>query len=66
MSGGPDSLEQGAATSIHLALAPEVAEVSGRYFVRSREAHCSRLARDAELRAGLWEASERLTGIAPG
>jgi NAD(P)-dependent dehydrogenase (short-subunit alcohol dehydrogenase family) len=63
---GPDSLAQGAATSVYLATSPEVEGVSGRYFVRQKAVTPSRLARDARLRARLWEESERLVGIAAG
>jgi retinol dehydrogenase 14 len=62
---GPDSLAQGAATSVYLATSPEVEGVSGRYFVRRKAVAASRLVRDATLRAGLWAASERLLGLAP-
>jgi len=55
--------EQGARTSIHLAAAPELEEVSGRYFQRSREVTPSKRARsDADARR-LWEVSERLAGL---
>jgi len=62
---GPDSLAQGAATSVHLATSPEVEGVSGKYFARQKPVPASRLARDAALRARLWAESERLLGIAP-
>lgn len=61
---GPDTLAQGAATSVHLATSPEVEGVTGRYFVRKKPVPPSRLARSATLRKALWEASERLLGIA--
>jgi retinol dehydrogenase-14 len=63
---GPDSLAQGAATSVYLATSPEVEGVSGRYFVRQRAVPPSRLARQPGLRAALWAVSERLVGLAPG
>ncbi len=62
MSDGPDSLSQGAQTSVFLASAPEVANISGRYFDRSREATPAAAARSVELREQLWSASEALTG----
>ncbi|MCM2333022.1 MAG: SDR family NAD(P)-dependent oxidoreductase [Anaeromyxobacteraceae bacterium] len=62
---GPDSLAQGAATSVYLASSPEVEGVTGRYFVRKKAVPASRLARKAELRAALWAESERLCGLAP-
>lgn len=50
----------GAATSIHLATAPELAGVSGRYFANRREKTPSAAARDPEAARRLWEVSERL------
>jgi NAD(P)-dependent dehydrogenase (short-subunit alcohol dehydrogenase family) len=54
---------EGAETSIHLATSPELAEVSGRYFARKREASCSRLARDDDAARRLWDESLRLAGL---
>jgi retinol dehydrogenase 12 len=54
---------RGARTLVHLASAPEAAEVSGGYFVDSRPARPSAQAQDDELADGLWEASARLTGV---
>jgi NAD(P)-dependent dehydrogenase (short-subunit alcohol dehydrogenase family) len=59
---GPDSLEEGAKTSVYLASSPKVEGVSGRYFTRSREARQSREADSAQLREDLWSLSEKLTG----
>jgi NAD(P)-dependent dehydrogenase (short-subunit alcohol dehydrogenase family) len=53
---------RGAATSLHLARAPELAGVSGRYFADEREKTPSALARDEALAARLWVASERQLG----
>ena len=55
------SPEKGADTMLYLATAPEVAEVSGRYFVRRKTVPSSRASRDAEAARRLWEASEALT-----
>lgn len=52
--------EQGARTSVYLASSPEVADVSGRYFVKCRPRTPSKAARDDEAAARLWEASEKL------
>jgi len=54
------SLEQGARTSVYLAVSEQVASVSGKYYVDSREATPSRQARHDGLADGLWAASERL------
>jgi len=63
---GPDTAAQGAATSVWLAASPEAEGLSGKYFVRRKAVPPSRLARQADLRAALWAASERLAGITPG
>jgi NAD(P)-dependent dehydrogenase (short-subunit alcohol dehydrogenase family) len=54
------SPERGARTSIHVAAAPELAGVTGRYFKDSREAAPAPFARDASAERRLWEISERL------
>jgi len=54
----------GAATSIHLATAPELAGVSGRYFANRREKTPSAAARDPEAARRLWDVSERLCALA--
>jgi NAD(P)-dependent dehydrogenase (short-subunit alcohol dehydrogenase family) len=53
----------GAATSVYLAMSPDVAEVSGEYFVRSKPARPSKAARDDEAAARLWDASAQLVGV---
>ncbi len=55
--------EQGARTSIHLASSPDVAGVTGEYFVKCAIATPSRRARDAANARKLWELSERLCGV---
>ena len=55
------SPEKGADTMLYLATASEVAEVSGRYFVRCKTVRSSRASRDAAAARRLWEASEGLT-----
>jgi len=57
------SPEQGAATSVHLATAPELAGVTGRYFADGKEKQVTALARDDVLAARLWQASLRQTGL---
>ncbi len=61
--GGGAPLAQGARTSVHLAVDPALAGVSGRYFVDAREARPAAAAADAKLREGLWAASARLCGL---
>lgn len=61
--GGSDSLEEGAATSVHLAL-DDVA-VTGGYFASSRESRPARTAGDAELCRAFYEASCARVGVTP-
>jgi retinol dehydrogenase 12 len=53
----------GAATSVYLASSPEVAEVTGGYFVKCKPAEPSALARDGQAAARLWTLSEELAGL---
>jgi len=53
--------DQGADTAIYLTAAPEVANVSGRYFYNRREHRPSRAAQDDEAALRLWQVSEQLT-----
>ena len=54
---------RGAETSVHLASSPEVAGISGGYFVTCKPAEPSALARDAGAAARLWALSEELCGL---
>jgi retinol dehydrogenase-14 len=54
--------ERGARTVVYLAASPEVAGISGRYFVNKRERRSSRRSYDIVLARRLWEVSERLSG----
>jgi NAD(P)-dependent dehydrogenase (short-subunit alcohol dehydrogenase family) len=56
--------EPGADTIVHLASAPEVAGVSGRYFYNSREIGPSAAAQDDAVAARLWRESEKIAGFA--
>ena len=62
---GPDSLEQGAATSVLLAGDPSVEGQTGRYFRDRREAAPSPLAHDKAARLRLWEMSEQMVRSGP-
>jgi NAD(P)-dependent dehydrogenase (short-subunit alcohol dehydrogenase family) len=55
------SSEEGAATSIHCATAPELADHTGRYYDDCAEKAPSALADDAALAAELWERSVEWT-----
>ena len=56
--------EQGARTSIYLATSPDVADVTGEYFVNCKRKPGSRESADSEIARRLWEVSERMTGWA--
>lgn len=55
--------EKGARTSLHVATAPELDGISGRYFKNSREVKPSRAARNDEDARRLWAISEELAGL---
>jgi NAD(P)-dependent dehydrogenase (short-subunit alcohol dehydrogenase family) len=52
------SNEEGAKTPLYCAAAPELNEVSGRYYSKCHEVRCNRLAEDPALGAELWARSE--------
>jgi len=54
------SPDRGAETSVYLATSPAVADVSGRYFAKSREKRPSAAAQDMDAARRLWAASETL------
>lgn len=54
---------RGAATSIHLASAPELEHASGRYFANRRPTQSSPRSNDQAVAARLWEASAELVGL---
>lgn len=58
------SPEQGADTLVHLASAPELAGVTGQYFVDRRPVTSAPASRDLALQHGLWQASAQLAGLA--
>ncbi len=55
--------EKGARTSIHLASAPEVEGVSGKYFVKSKIAESNAASHERAAQERLWRLSEELTGF---
>jgi NAD(P)-dependent dehydrogenase (short-subunit alcohol dehydrogenase family) len=59
------SPEQGARTVIYLATAPDVAGLTGRYFVRERAVSSSPASSDEAAARRLWEVSLDLTRLAP-
>jgi len=54
------SPERGAQTSVYLAASPDVAGVTGKYFVKCRARTPSRAAQDTEAARRLWDRSEEL------
>ena len=57
------SPEEGARTSVHVASAPELAEVTGTYFADSEPKRSSRRSYDEATARRLWEASAALVGV---
>jgi hypothetical protein len=57
------SSEQGAQTSIYLAMSPKVAQVTGRYFVDSTPVPAAAHAYDVTARRRLWRLSEDLVRL---
>jgi NAD(P)-dependent dehydrogenase (short-subunit alcohol dehydrogenase family) len=57
------SPEKGAQTAIYLASSPEVATVTGQYFVKSKPARSSEASYDVAAQDRLWAIGERLTGL---
>ena len=55
--------EQGAATSIHLASAPDLEQVTGRYFANSKPKRSSKASYDQATAARLWQVSAELVGL---
>jgi NAD(P)-dependent dehydrogenase (short-subunit alcohol dehydrogenase family) len=54
------SPEKGAETGIYLASSPDVEEISGKYFVKRKEAKTSKIANDVESAQKLWQISDKL------
>jgi NAD(P)-dependent dehydrogenase (short-subunit alcohol dehydrogenase family) len=57
------SPEEGARTAIHLAVAPDLAGVTGLYFANEKPAASSQAARDEAAGRRLWRVSEELTAL---
>lgn len=58
---GSDTLETGAETSVYLAASTEIEGVTGKYFMKKKEAPVSAAANDVHLRKQLWEISEEFS-----
>ena len=57
------SPEEAARTPVYLAISPEVAGISGRYFENMRPARSTPLTHDRIVQERLWEIAETLTGL---
>jgi hypothetical protein len=53
---------RGATTSIHLASAPDLRQVTGRYFANNKPRRSAKRSYDEAVAARLWQASAALTG----
>ncbi len=58
------SPQQGAQTPLYLASSPEVAGVTGKYFVRCKERQTAAISYDKTVQQRLWEISVELTHLA--
>jgi NAD(P)-dependent dehydrogenase (short-subunit alcohol dehydrogenase family) len=58
------SPSQGATTSIHLASAPDLEQMTGRYFANSKPKNSSQRSHDQAAAARLWQVSDELVGLA--
>jgi retinol dehydrogenase-14 len=57
------SPEKGARTLVYLAFSPEIAGVSGRFFLRQRMRSTKPVTHDREVAAQLWRVSAELVGL---
>jgi retinol dehydrogenase 14 len=55
---------QGAATSVHVASAPDLEQVTGRYFASSKPRKSAKRSYDEAVAARLWQLSAGLAGLA--
>ncbi|MGZ8736691.1 MAG: SDR family oxidoreductase [Nocardioides sp.] len=60
------SPEQGAATPVHLASAPDLAGVTGTYFANKRPKKSSERSYDEQTARRLWDVSAQLVGLTQG
>jgi len=57
------SQTEGAQTSIYLASSDDIKGVTGKYFYKMNPSFVSPRCRDTKLQKGLWQLSEKLTGL---
>jgi NAD(P)-dependent dehydrogenase (short-subunit alcohol dehydrogenase family) len=54
---------KGAAVSLYLASSPDVANVSGKYFVKSKAVDANPVSRDPQVMAAVWQWTEKMIGV---
>ena len=54
--------KQGAEVSLYLASSPDVAQVSGKYFVKCKPAESNPLSRDPKVAAEIWQWTQKMIG----
>jgi NAD(P)-dependent dehydrogenase (short-subunit alcohol dehydrogenase family) len=59
------SPEEGAKTSLYLAISPEVEGVTGKYFEKCKPIGSSPISYDKDAARRLWQVSAELTGLSP-
>ena len=59
------SVEEGAKTSLYLAISPEVQAVTGKYFEKCKPIESSPASYDEDAARRLWQVSAELTGLSP-
>jgi NAD(P)-dependent dehydrogenase (short-subunit alcohol dehydrogenase family) len=57
------SSKRGAAVSLYLATSPDVAKMSGKYFVKSTPVDANPLSRDPKIQAAIWQWTEKMIGV---
>ena len=62
---GPDSPAEAAATSVHLALAPEMSATTGGYFARARPSRSHVLVGEKTITSRFYELSCQLVRVPP-
>lgn len=55
--------KQGAEVTLYLATSPDVANVSGKYFIKCKPAESNPLSRDPKVAAEIWQWTEKMIGV---
>ena len=59
------SAKRGAQVSLYVATSPDVASVSGQYFVKSKPASSSSISRDQKTMSDVWQWTGQMIGLGP-